>query len=108
MLQLHVEGRAAEHNRGRCTGEKQEGERPADKEHRRGIARSTWLYCLHLCRDDAQVATSDTVHDESRQANAGDLARLQIGTEAGEGRVQERAAGAGEGGRKQERNMSGL
>lgn len=59
VLQLHVEGRAAEHNRARCTGEKQEGERPADKEHRRGIADSTWLYRFHLRRDDAQVAASD-------------------------------------------------
>ena len=108
MLQLHVEGRAAEHNRVRCTKQKQEGERPADEEHRRGIARGTWLYRFHLRRDDAQVATSDTVHDESRQTNAGDLARLQIGTETSEGRVQVRAAGAGKGGRKQERNMSGI
>ena len=58
MLQLHVEGRAAEHNRGRCTGEKQERERPADKEHRRGIVGSTWLYRFHMRRDDAQVATA--------------------------------------------------
>ena len=108
MLQLHVEGRAAEHNRGRCTGKEQEGERPADKEHRRGIAYGTWLHRFHMRRDDAQVATSDTVHDESRQANAGDLARLPIGAETSERRVEERAAGTGEGGRKQERNMSGL
>ena len=108
MLQLHPERRAAEHNLGRCTGKKQEGERPADKEHRRGTADGTWLHRFHVRRDDAQVATSDTVHDESRQADAGDLARLPFGAETGEGRVQERAAGAGEGGRKQERNMSGL
>ena len=108
VLQLHVEGRSAEHNRGRCAGKQQEGERPADEEHCRGIARGTWLYRFHLRRDDAQVAASDTVYDESRQANAGDLARLQACAETGEGRVQERAAGAGEGGRKQERNMSGL
>lgn len=107
MLQLHVEGRAAEHNRGGCTWQEQKGERSADKEHCRGIAGRTWLHRFHMRRDDAQVATSDTVHDESRQTNAGDLARLPIGTETGERRVQERAAGAG-GGRKQERNMSGL
>ena len=59
MLQLHVEGRAAEHNRDRCTWKKQERERPADKEHRRGIARGIWLYRFHVRRDDAQVATSD-------------------------------------------------
>lgn len=107
-MQLHPERRAAEHNRGGCTWQEQEGERPADEEHRRGIVGSTWLHRFHVRRDDAQVATSDTVHDESRQTNAGDLARLPFGTETGEGRVQERAAGAGEGGRKQERNMSGL
>lgn len=108
MLQLHPERWAAEHNRGGCSWKKQEGERPADEKHRRGIAGSIWLHNFHMRRDDAQVATSDTVHDESRQANAGDLARLQACTETGERRVQERAAGAGEGGRKQERNMSGL
>ena len=108
VLQLYVEGRAAEHNRGGCSWKKQEGERPADKEHRRGIARGTWLHRFHVRRDDAQVATSDKVHDESRQADAGDLAHLPIGAETSERRVQERAAGAGDGGRKQERNMSGL
>ena len=36
VLYLHPEGWAAEHNSGRCTVEKQEGERPDDEEHRRG------------------------------------------------------------------------
>ena len=59
VLQLHVEGRAAEYNRGRCSWKEQEGKRAAYEEHCRGIVSGTWLYRFHMRRDDAQVATSD-------------------------------------------------
>ena len=84
------------------------GERGDGEEHSGGHVGGGRVQRIDMRHDDAAVTASDTQHDESRQADAGDLARLQIGTETGEGRVQERAAGAGEGGRKQERNMSGL
>ena len=50
VLQLHVERRAAEHNRGRCSWKKQEGERPTDEEYRRGIVGDTWLYRFQMRR----------------------------------------------------------
>lgn len=88
------------------------GERGDGEEHSGGHVGGGRVQCIDMRHDDAAVTASDTQHDESRQADAGDEHGLQAGDKTGENRMQKRTQrGKGsrqEGGKQQERNMSGL
>ena len=88
------------------------GERGDGEEHSGGHVGGGRVQRIDMRHDDAAVTASDTQHDESRQADAGDEHGLQAGDKAGENGMQERTQrGKGsrqEGGKQQGRNMSGL
>lgn len=90
MHQLHVEGREPEHHGGWHIGKVQAGERGDGEEHSGGHVGGGRVQRIDMRHDDAAVTASDTQHDESRQADAGDEHGLQAGNKAGENGMQER------------------